>query len=119
VKRLARAVCRLIAGKSGVATAAGVRLDGLRIERGWLGPGFGQPSAAGTAAEHLVQDLEGLHLDPVYTAKSMAALLELSRAGELPGPVLFWHTYNAIPLGDPSADARQRVPASLRRICGL
>jgi D-cysteine desulfhydrase len=32
-------------------------------------------------------------LDPVYTAKTMAALLDLNRAGAFDGgPVLYWHT---------------------------
>ena len=98
VKRLARAVAQRIARESGERDAGQVRLDGLRIEAGWLGPGFGRESAAGSAAQAMLDDLEGLHLDPVYTAKSMSALIDLSRAGSLPGPILFWHTYNAIPL---------------------
>jgi len=33
-------------------------------------------------------------LEPVYTAKAVAALLELNRRGAFgPGPVLYWHTY--------------------------
>ena len=119
VLRLARAVCRRIARDGGVTEAASMRLEGLRIERGWLGPGFGRTSEAGAAAGAMLEDEEGLRLDPVYTAKSMAALIDLSRAGELPGPVLFWHTYNVIPLVEPSADAASRLPSSLRRVCGL
>jgi len=119
VMRLARAVCQRIARDSGEPEAGLVRLDGLRIETGWLGPGFGRGSAAGSAAQAMVEDLEGLHLDPVYTAKSMAALIGLSRSGALPGPALFWHTYNAIPLPNPDPDAATRLPASLRRVCGL
>lgn len=119
VKRLARAVAQRIARDSGEHEAGKVRLKGLRIEPGWLGPGFGRASAAGSAAQLMLDDLEGLHLDPVYTAKSMAALIGLSRAGRLPGPVLFWHTYNAIPLPEPDATAASRIPASLRRVCKL
>ena len=119
VIRLARAVCRRIARDSGESEAGRVRLDGLRIDRGWLGPGFGRESAAGFAAQAMVEELESLRLDPVYTAKSMAALIDLSRSGALPGPVLFWHTYNAIPLPNPDPDAASSLPASLRRVCGL
>jgi D-cysteine desulfhydrase len=119
VMRLARAVCRRIARDGGDPEAARVQLDGLCIESGWLGPGFGRESEPGSAAQAMVEDLESLHLDPVYTAKSMAALIDLSRAGVLPGPVLFWHTYNAIRLPDPDPDSASRLPASLRRVCGL
>ena len=42
-------------------------------------------------------------LEPVYTAKAAAALLELNRTGAFgAGPVLYWHTYRA-PASD-SAD---------------
>jgi D-cysteine desulfhydrase len=119
VMRGARAVVNRIARDCGEREAGQVRLNGLRIETGWLGPGFGRGSAAGSAAQAMLADLEGLYLDPVYTAKSMAALIDLSRASSLPGPVLFWHTYNAIPLAEPDPDAASRLPASLRRVCGL
>jgi D-cysteine desulfhydrase len=119
VMRLARATARRVARESGDREAGHVRLEGLRIEARWLGPGFGRESAPGAAAQAMLDDLEGLHLDPVYTAKSMAALIDLSRAGGLAGPVLFWHTYNAIRLSGPDAAAAGQVPAGLRRICGL
>jgi 1-aminocyclopropane-1-carboxylate deaminase/D-cysteine desulfhydrase-like pyridoxal-dependent ACC family enzyme len=35
-------------------------------------------------------------LEPVYTAKAVAALLELNRRSAFgAGPVLYWHTYSA------------------------
>ena len=119
VKRLARAVAKRIAHESGEHNIAQVRLDGLRIEAGWIGPGFGRESAAGLEAQTLVEDLEGLHVDPAYTAKSMAALIGLSRTGSLPGPVLFWHTYNALALPEPDPAAAALIPGSLRRVCKL
>jgi 1-aminocyclopropane-1-carboxylate deaminase/D-cysteine desulfhydrase-like pyridoxal-dependent ACC family enzyme len=45
-------------------------------------------------ATQLLARTEGIVLDPVYTAKAMAALIARVRTGEL-GPdhtVLFWHT---------------------------
>lgn len=119
VKRLARAAAQRIARETGEREVGQVRLNGLLVKSGWLGPGFGRESSAGSAAQVMLDDLEGLHLDPVYTAKSMAALVDLSRAGRLTGPVLFWHTYNAIPLPEPDATSAARIPASLRRVCKL
>jgi D-cysteine desulfhydrase len=119
IRRHARAIARRIARDSGEADAGMVRLDGLRIEGGWLEPGLGRESAAGSEAQVMLNDLEGLKLDPVYTAKAMAALINLARAGSLRGPVLFWHTFNAIPLPDPDAAAAGRLPDSLRRLCRL
>jgi D-cysteine desulfhydrase len=57
---------------------------------GYIGPGYGRSSQAGRDAATLAARTEGLVLDPVFTAKAMAALVE--RAREDDGPVVFWHT---------------------------
>lgn len=51
-------------------------------------PGFGFPSPAGDEVSLAALVLEGVLLDPVYTAKSMAAVAGLADRG----PVLWWHT---------------------------
>jgi D-cysteine desulfhydrase len=56
---------------------------------GWTGPGYGEPSAAGQAAARLVAGTEGVFLDPVFGAKTMAALIAACRAGRVSGPQLF------------------------------
>ncbi len=56
---------------------------------GWIGPGYGIPSAAGQQAARLVAATEGIFLDPVFGAKAMAALLAAGRAGQLTGPQVF------------------------------
>jgi len=69
-------------------------LEELEVVDGYLGPGYGRPSAEGLAATELVARTEGLLLDPVFTAKAMAALVEL--AGALDGgPVVFLHSGGA------------------------
>ena len=35
---------------------------------------------------------EGIFLDPIYTGKAFAGLIDLVERGELGGKVLFWHT---------------------------
>ncbi|HEX2497178.1 MAG TPA: pyridoxal-phosphate dependent enzyme [Actinomycetes bacterium] len=52
------------------------------------GPGHGLASAEGTAAAALALRHAGLVLDPVYTAKALAALP--AQVGD--GPAVFWHT---------------------------
>jgi D-cysteine desulfhydrase len=43
----------------------------------------------------LFAEREDVVLEPVYTAKAVAALLELNRRGAFgTGPVLYWHTYS-------------------------
>jgi 1-aminocyclopropane-1-carboxylate deaminase/D-cysteine desulfhydrase-like pyridoxal-dependent ACC family enzyme len=61
---------------------------------GYLGGGYGVLTHAEREAIRLVAKLEGILLDPVYTAKAMAGLLDLIRQGEIGADetVLFWHT---------------------------
>lgn len=55
------------------------------------GPGFGVPSEAGDRAASVALRAEGLLLDPVYTAKAFAVVLDLIEQGTA-GPIVFWHT---------------------------
>lgn len=54
------------------------------MEDGFRGPGYGHTTPEALAAIQLVARLEGLLLDPVYTGKTMAGLMELIRTGRLP-----------------------------------
>lgn len=62
----------------------------LRLD--WVGDGYGVPSAAGMAAILRLARREGILLDPVYSGKAFAALLDLADQKEISGRVLFWHT---------------------------
>lgn len=59
-----------------------------------VGPGYGRPSAAGTEAVRLFARTEGVVLDPIYTGKAAAALVQHVRQGRFrPDEVLvFVHT---------------------------
>ena len=54
----------------------------------FLGPGYGHPTPEGEAATRRAAEA-GLTLEPVYTAKAMAAALAL----DLEPPVVFWNTF--------------------------
>ena len=60
----------------------------------YVGPGYGVDSPDSVAALELVARTEGLLLDPVYSAKAMAGLLDWIKQGKLTAAdtVLFWHT---------------------------
>jgi D-cysteine desulfhydrase family pyridoxal phosphate-dependent enzyme len=60
--------------------AAGVTDDIIILDR-FLGEGYGILNEAVTGAIRLVASTEGLLLDPVYTGKAMAGLIELAREG--------------------------------------
>jgi D-cysteine desulfhydrase family pyridoxal phosphate-dependent enzyme len=66
----------------------------ITVDDRFVGGGYGIPSDASREAIALTARNEGLLLDPVYSAKAMAALIDYARSGELDKheTVLFWHT---------------------------
>ncbi|MGB0088535.1 MAG: pyridoxal-phosphate dependent enzyme [Planifilum fulgidum] len=59
----------------------------------YAGPKYGVPSREGMEAIRLLARTEGILVDPVYTAKALAGVIDLARRGEWRGKrVLFWHT---------------------------
>jgi D-cysteine desulfhydrase family pyridoxal phosphate-dependent enzyme len=73
------------------ASVIGVEAQAVvRLVDGQQGGGYGVPSAAGQAALLRLARVEGLLLDPVYTAKAMAGLID--HAGGVGGPVVFLHS---------------------------
>jgi D-cysteine desulfhydrase family pyridoxal phosphate-dependent enzyme len=64
------------------------------IEGSYVGAAYGRPSQAGGAALERLARTEGILLDPVYTAKAFAGLLELVAGGRLGRnePIIFLHT---------------------------
>ena len=70
------------------------QLPSVHVDDGFVGSGYGVPTPESHEAATLAASTEGLVLDPVYTAKAMAALIAYVREGRFsPGQtVLFWHT---------------------------
>jgi 1-aminocyclopropane-1-carboxylate deaminase/D-cysteine desulfhydrase-like pyridoxal-dependent ACC family enzyme len=69
------------------ATVAPVELDETQ-----LGDGYGRPTEAATDAAALLARSEAILVDPIYTAKALAALVAGVRAGAWDGRrVVFWH----------------------------
>jgi D-cysteine desulfhydrase family pyridoxal phosphate-dependent enzyme len=64
------------------------------VEGAYVGDAYGAPSEGGVAAIRRLAVTEGLFLDPVYTAKAFAGLLDLAQQGRLGAdePVIFVHT---------------------------
>lgn len=61
---------------------------------GYDKPGYGVMGPGEDEAIRLVAQMEGILLDPVYTGRAMAGLIDLIRKGHLgkKDRVLFWHT---------------------------
>jgi D-cysteine desulfhydrase len=88
VRELAAAAAAL-AGTGPDLPGMSTGLPGPDVRTGWIGPGYGVPSAAGQAAARLVAETEGVFLDPVFGAKAMAALIAGCRSGRVHGPQVF------------------------------
>jgi len=74
--------------------------DASRVLDQYVGPAYGQPTPAMVEAVRMVASLEGILLDPVYTGKAMAGLIDQIRQGALTpaDTVIFWHTGGTVGL---------------------
>jgi D-cysteine desulfhydrase len=77
-----------VLGSMEAATAALLALGGwrpvparLKIDTGWLGPGYGHPTEAGDAATRAAAGY-GLTVEPTYTAKAFACALDRHNDGQ-------------------------------------
>ena len=88
----------------------------LAVAHRQFGGRYGRPTEAARAAIQLLRDSEGLKLEPTYTGKALAAMLEYCKGPGKGRRVLFWNTYN----GQDTAPLLQRgpqteLPARVRR----
>jgi D-cysteine desulfhydrase len=88
VTRLQQEVAGLLATRSEAA---------ITLWDDYFGPRYGMPSEEGMEAVKLLARLEGLFLDPVYTGKAMAGLIDgiSQQRFRREGPLLFVHTGGA------------------------
>jgi len=122
VTRLASRTAKLLRRRGAALPLGDVGPEEVTVLSDWLGGGYGHPTPAAARAEELVRETEGLELEGVYTAKTVAALVDLVEAGQLrEGPVLYWHTFNALPLpfGPPTAEDIQRLPRAFRGLTSV
>jgi L-cysteate sulfo-lyase len=88
------------------ATAAHIGLDGgipraaVQANCDYVGPGYGQPTEAMAEAVQMLAQYEGVLLDPVYSGKGMAGMIDLIRKGVIGKHerVVFLHTGGAVGL---------------------
>jgi D-cysteine desulfhydrase family pyridoxal phosphate-dependent enzyme len=100
------------------ATAAHLGADGFSLAPGdvecgmeYMGPTYGEPTIECWEAIRFLACTEGVFVDPVYSGKALAALLDWVRKGRFAPTetVLFWHTG-----GTPSLFVeRERTPGDL------
>jgi 1-aminocyclopropane-1-carboxylate deaminase len=77
VEKIARSTAELI------GLGRDLRHDEITVLEGWAGDLYGVPVRSTLDAIRLTGRLEGMIIDPVYEGKSMAALIDLVRDGEI------------------------------------
>jgi L-cysteate sulfo-lyase len=94
VHKLAEATADYVGMRGGIARSTVV------ANCDYVGPGYGQPTEGMTEAVLMLARLEGVLLDPVYSGKAMAGLIDLIRKGEIRKgeKVVFLHTGGAVGL---------------------
>ncbi|MGD9303459.1 MAG: pyridoxal-phosphate dependent enzyme [Desulfobacterales bacterium] len=94
-----------------------ISLNTPRILDEYFGDGYGLPTEAGKKAYQMVIDNTDLKLDPTYTAKTVAAVLDYCQAQQKRSePVLYWHTYNSVDLSKQANSVDYRdLPKTLQK----
>ncbi len=98
------AKCAELANKSLAQIGAGdVKVDAcedIHTDLNYYLPGYEIPNEAASEAIRLLAREEGLFVDPVYTGKAFAGMLDYIRSGRVKegSTVVFWHTGGATAL---------------------
>jgi len=70
----------------------------LTVVHSALGDGYARPTPQGQALARQFESLEGIRLDPTYTAKTLAGAMQYIRANSLENAAhLFWQSYHEMP----------------------
>ena len=93
---LEREIRGILAGLAPLLGLDAHRFDGVTvtIDDSFVGDGYGMSTTESRAALELAAQTEALLLDPTYTAKAMAGLIDYTRRALFARDetVLFWHT---------------------------
>jgi len=96
----------LVGEKLGLARP--IRREAVRANGDYVGPGYGHPAPGTIEAIRLLARLEGILLDPVYSGKGMAGLIDLVRTGHFARGerIVFLHTGGSASLFSYDRDLR-------------
>lgn len=76
-----------------------VTREDVKANTDYVGEGYGLPTESGIEAIRMFAELEGILLDPVYSAKGAAGLIDLARKGTFEGErLVFLHTGGSVGL---------------------
>ncbi len=76
-----------------------LRIEPPLILNDYVGAGYGIPTVKGLAAVERFREEAGIKLEPVYTGKTCAAVLDfIKETSHAHDTVLFWNTFNSVDL---------------------
>ncbi len=100
---LALAIAATAATLAGMLGVEAPQDADIALDASQLGGGYGIPTAAADEAAALLGRTEAVLVDPIYTAKALAAVVAMGRSGALAGQrVVFWHAGGTPGLFEPS-----------------
>ena len=97
-RKVADQLPKVVALQQAVANSLELQAKaGITLWDDYFAPGYGTPNDEGMEAVKLLAQLEGILLDPVYTGKAMAGLIDgiQQKRFKDEGPILFIHTGGA------------------------
>jgi L-cysteate sulfo-lyase len=93
---LEREIRGILAGLGALLDFDAAQFEGVPVEIDdtYVGRGYGKVTNAAREAIALLAKTEAIFLDPTYTSKAMAGMIDYLRKGRFPeeATVLFWHT---------------------------
>jgi len=94
MKAIVRTLLGGIAERLGLEPETFARAREIEVDDGFVGDGYGIPTAASRDAADLLARTEALVVDQTYTAKALAGLIAYVREGWFrdSDTVMFWHT---------------------------
>ncbi|MFQ5858603.1 MAG: 1-aminocyclopropane-1-carboxylate deaminase/D-cysteine desulfhydrase [Anaerolineae bacterium] len=101
-----------------IAGARPVQAQDVTIWHDYLGRGYAYPTPEAKQAVELMAECEGIDLELVYTGKTLAALIDAVGRPEFQSRrILFWNTYNSMPVPGLSPDEvdHRRLPPAFHR----
>ncbi|HIF6264299.1 D-cysteine desulfhydrase [Raoultella ornithinolytica] len=97
-RKVADQLPKVVALQQAVANSLELHANAeIKLWDDYFAPGYGTPNDEGMEAVKLLAQLEGILLDPVYTGKAMAGLIDgiNQKRFKDEGPILFIHTGGA------------------------
>lgn len=97
-RKVADQLPKVVALQQAVANSLELQANAeIKLWDDYFAPGYGTPNDEGMEAVKLLAQLEGILLDPVYTGKAMAGLIDgiNQKRFKDEGPILFIHTGGA------------------------